>query len=248
MNRRGGRLVCLALLFAAVVGALPAAGGDQVLHAPFSAGAFGRQVRGGAVWVSDASGSLRCEFLLDERAPEVVSGAEALPPSLLEDLLRQSGDGWCVVSGREGEAALQRWGREWRKVGPQLPRLIAAATDLALGSAPQSRVMVLGEPSAALTAAEAAGDAGPTQSSLRASLSRRGRGGGGPGERVRLDGRGPQGLEMRSSRRPGVLRVAAPSRVAVLPLAPEAFLPLWPLAEVLEYPAPESGTSGRRGR
>lgn len=97
---------------------------------------------------------------------------------------------------------------------------------------------------------EEAGPA-PRASALRSELTRRGRGRGGPGEIIVLERFAPGdpagAFEIRSTRRPGRIRVGAPTIHSLVCPVPEVFLPLWPLGEItrptLENSLRNPGTS-----
>ena len=87
--------------------------------------------------------------------------------------------------------------------------------------------------------------AGP-KPSFRTAQAARGRGRGGPGETLHLvweaeAGQGPV-LAVRSSRRPGGLRLEKLRCLAVRFPAPETFVPLWSLRELLDLGSENPGT------
>ena len=88
---------------------------------------------------------------------------------------------------------------------------------------------------------------------FRDAMARRGRGRGGPGEVVILerlvgDPESPWAFEIRSTRRPGRIRVGPSSEMALACPVPEVFLPLWPLSEICKKSNNIPGTSTGTGR
>jgi hypothetical protein len=232
MILRPAVLVAGALLFVLIPAhegsAAPGDGEDVLdLHvAVWDAAAYSHRVSGPLGWLRGPDGSLRLELGAE--------GPDADPRTLLE----RSGDGWTLILGPEGEGTLNAWGREWRRVDPGLASLAREAVaffDRTGAEAERRRLVVpdLGE-----------GDRPADQAaSLRRELVRRGRGRGGRGEIIVLERFAPGdpagAFEIRSTRRPGRIRVGVPStRPLVCPI-PEVFLPLWPLDEITR-PAPEN--------
>jgi hypothetical protein len=81
---------------------------------------------------------------------------------------------------------------------------------------------------------------GGSPQGLRAQLVARGRGRGGADEILELSWRCPEDeapyLRISSTRRSGDLRIAIPSSFNVRIAIPEAFIPIWPLGDLLEFP------------
>ncbi|MBK7046093.1 MAG: hypothetical protein IPH48_06160 [bacterium] len=202
--------------------------------------ALGRQAAGRAAWVTGPAGDLRVDLLVDEAGADPGAGAPA-------DLLTRAGRGWTLVAGQGDEGLYGAWDREWRTPPSGLAALARAVTDPAWSTAAGggSRRLVLAADPAATP--EAAGAPVPA---FRRAQARRGRGGGGPGERLTVSSLGtPGALRVRSSRRPGRLEVVPTARRAALGVPAEVFLPWWPLAEVLDPGTaatrePNPGTSG----
>ncbi|MGD9547988.1 MAG: hypothetical protein AB7V45_10680 [Candidatus Krumholzibacteriia bacterium] len=158
-----------------------------------------------------------------------------------DELWSQSGEGWTVVQVAGGDGIWNAWGREWTRLEPVVGRfldLLAATAREWNGSGfTGARKVAVPELDPVATG------------SFRARLVRRGLGQGEAGEMVTLtrtaDGTGDTLLTIRSSRRPGNLRLLTAVR-DVLPegLPAEVFAPLWPLADFLETPRDFSGTGG----
>lgn len=211
-------------------------GGLPVRHAPWSAEAWSHHAAGELCWVAGPDGSLRLELGLAENGPG--------PKTLLE----QDGDGWTLILGPEGEGTLNAWEREWRRVDPGLGTLAAEAVGFmsgAAGNADRLRVEI--------PELDADGRPQDRGNGFRAAMTRRGRGRGGPGEVVlleRLEGHGtdPWAFEIRSTRRPGRIRVGSAGTLDLACPVPEVFLPLWPLSEICEKTHNIPGTSTGTGR
>lgn len=217
----------------------PAAASDLYL-ASWQAGFRGHQAAGSIAWIADREGSLRVEISWRRAAggaPPVDGDVTALSA-----LLRQVGDGWTVVLGPRDEGTVQPWGREWRHATPALAalvRAVVAARDPGCGRTGMARLVLDGP--------LLEGDGADPMSSWRRQMVARGRGRGATGEILHLEGAGApdRWLTVRSSRRPGRLRIAPPSSRAAAEPVPEVFLPLWPLADLLEFLPAEPGTSSR---
>lgn len=153
------------------------------------------------------------------------------------DLWSQSGQGWTVVQAASGDGTWNAWGREWTSLDPVIGRFL---TLLAVTAGEWS-----GSGGTRTTAVPEVDPAEP--GAFRTRLVRRGLGQGEGGEMVTfsrtVDGPDDPLLIIRSSRRPGSLRLRTSAR-DVLPggLPPEIFAPLWTLADFLEVPADFSGT------
>jgi hypothetical protein len=149
-----------------------------------------------------------------------------------------------LVAGAGPDAGLlEPWGREWRPAPAGLADLARA---VAAADPGRPRRLVL---AAAPTTESGAPEPGAT--GLRAALVRRGRGGGGPGERVTVTRAAGGPVRVRSSRRPGALEVRPLASLAVAADPAAVCAPWWPLGEVLprlpEW-APRAGTPAADGR
>jgi hypothetical protein len=168
------------------------------------------------------------------------------------DVERRQGDGWTLVGDVAGGFA-QPWRSPWRQIGRDASLAMATLVDwwLAGDTAPplgptsrrwrQPRAhrplgVELPDPAAVpfyRTGAESGGGRSGEEpvAELRNRLITRGRGRGGAGLRL-LAHWADGALVLRSTRWPGNLR-CEPVRTELLRVPVEAFLPLWPLADVL---------------
>ena len=188
-------------------------------------------------------------------------GLDADGPDL-RDLLRQRGAGWTVVLGADRTGTVNRWQEEWHKApGPLVEALRVVLSTLQQGPAPAAATSIgrsdwqparrtaarrieLTEPLrlADDTETAAGGRPDPTpdahRTTWRQRLVERGDGRGGEGEILTLTWTAtPAQLAVRSSRRPGVLRLGPVTRIAdVSCLTPEVFVPLWPLDDLVTRP------------
>jgi hypothetical protein len=208
--------------------------------ADWRAEALGRQVAGMAGWVAEPGGALRLDLTVrDDRAGDP-------PPGTGEAVLARHGRGWTLVTGAGGDGVYGAWDREWQAPPAGLSELAheVAALSASPGDGPARRTLTLASDPTATAAPDRPGRG------FRRALATRGRGGGGPGERVTVSGApGDGGVRVRSSRRPGWLEVVPRERRTALGVAEELFLPWYPLGEVLTFlSAAETGTSvpGRR--
>lgn len=234
--RAAGRLLP-AVLALVHFGAKPAPAADlKLVVADWRAAAFGREAAGLLAWVSGPGGELRLDLLASEPGPQ------AAPAGATDDrreaLLWRQGRGWTLVAGAGADAGLlEPWGREWRPAPPGLADLARAVAGAVPGRA---RGLALAEAAVDDPDATAAPGAG-----LRQALVRRGRGGGGPGERVTVGGGAGGLVRVRSSRRPGELEIRPNLSLAVAADPGAVYAPWWPLGEVLPgLPAwpPPAGT------
>lgn len=225
--------------------AVPVAAADLALVvAEWRAGALGREATGLLAWVSGPGEELR----LDVLAPDLAGGpAPAAGDGQGRDaLLWRQGRGWTFVAGAVGErGVLEPWDREWRQAPAGLADLARA---VAAASPGHPRRLVVAE--AAIATAEPGGPSveapGP-----RAALVRRGRGGGGPGERVSVTATAHGPVRVRSSRRPGDLVISPVAALRVAAAPESVYAPWWPLGEVLpglEELLPAAGTRAADGR
>ena len=222
-----GRSLLVLLLSTAVAAGTASALEDErtgdLVHGAWRGSALGRQAEGGFLLLVDPEGFLRCEIGVDSAADK-------------QDLLERRGQGWTVVAGRAGEGTRNAWDREWRSIERPLAFLLLAGADL-LAEAPEGpwhARRVIRDPEAAPR--------------LRQRLSARGRGRGGPGEV--LDARGGEDgwVVLSSSRRPGSVRLGQIRHHPVVYPVREAFVPLWPLAELVTMDPEIPGTPRPEGR
>jgi hypothetical protein len=169
-----------------------------------------------------AAGRWRAEVGLAESAP--VRG---------EDLRHRRGRGW-TLTGDAATGFIQPWAGPWREVGPEAT---AALTDVVVtwlaAAAPgaRPRTVVLRDWHALPAAWRPPPRLPAGRGDLRRTLTRRGLGRGGPGAVLALTS-AADGLRVTARRWPAELRLEGPVTSPV-EVAPEAFLPLWPLADLL---------------
>lgn len=217
--------------------------GDALVFvlADWSIRALGRQALGVAAWVTGPAGELRVDLL----------AADPDAPVQRADLMSRAGKGWTLVTGPRTPGVYGAWDREWRTPPTGLADLALAVADRVTGDRTEPgpgpctlTVMAPADHGEDLPADEAE----PRR--FRRDLARRARGGGGSGERILVGAADARGnVTVRSSRRPGALVVSPRERRPAEGRAAEVFLPWWPLADVLTWPAaPNPGTSGARPR
>ena len=160
---------------------------------------------------------------------EVAVAEDGRPPAA-EAVRRRHGRGWTVTGGAGG-GMVQPWSGPWRQLGAEaaaaLGELMGAWAEPTAG---RDRV-VLRSWEALPASWRPTGMGDGTMGTLRRELTTRGRGRGGAGAVLRLV-RAGRGLEITTVRWPATLEVGPPVATAVL-VPPEAFLPLWPLADIL---------------
>lgn len=258
-RRNPGRgTACLALLLAAGSAAaqdvgVPGCDAAEPLSlvlATWRAEALGRLATGAVGWVAASDGALRLDLIVDA-TPGQAPGVAADP---WPGLLAREGRGWTLVAPPRGDGVYGAWDREWSAPPPGLAALARGVARWSDGAHAAGAGSGGGESfilaAAAVAAADvAAGQAGPEAPGLRRELAGRARGGGGPGERVRMGPLAGGGVEVRSSRRPGRLVVSPRETRPTSATCDEVFLPWWSLGEILELPPPaESGTSCGQAR
>jgi hypothetical protein len=248
------------LASAALAAAEEGTGRAPLLAAGWEISVLSYRLTGSAYWLTGADGSIRVEIL------QRTSASAGRDP--LECALDRRGDGWTLVLGQVDEGTYDPWDREWRRLPapvhlavrvildelcspragtpgpaanpdrrPWSPRPPGGTDPLRRLQLPRLRLAASGEP-----------EAGPeTAPSFRQRLAARGGGRGGTGEvmsllwarRIRSGKPALAVLEVRSTRRPGVLRIDAPVTVAsVTYLDPELFVTLWPLRDLISWSGP----------
>jgi len=209
----------------------------RFVRADWRAMALGRQVDGAAGWVIASDGTLRLDLTvsdpMNDAAPE---------PGMA--LLARQGRGWTLITSADGAGVYGAWDREWQLPPAGLAELAfqIAALTASNGSGVSRTLTLAADPAVATAATAGVGRFG----SFRQGLVTRGRGGGGPGERVSVRASADDDrVRIRSSRRPGWLEVLPRERLTVVGKAAEVFLPWWPLGDVLTFlPGSQPGTSG----
>lgn len=217
--------------------------------------AWGRSVSGLACWVSEVDGRWRLELATspenDDRADTPVS------------LLYQIGDGWTVVSVDGAKTYVQPWRDKLESVPAAAAARIVALLALAekgAGAVPvleslgahvnagtgRRAVSCMPWTDAKIAAESLAVDwSNEGGSQLRDVLEGRGRGRGGSGETWNLIFTGSGSSRLSSSRRNGVLHLEGGDDWPAHYDPEEVFVPLWPLAELLDLvkiSGPETGT------
>lgn len=255
-SRRG----LLPLVLALWAGAATAGTGDpetSLCSVAWEAGFLGRALGGSACWLADDRGNLRLEIRSDEGAGPAAGRAVPLAP-----LLDWRGRGWTLVLDAGGRGTANAWQEPWRPLEPAVGRPLAAvATQVSLAPGAGS-LLAVGRPLVAPRFRREAGRAAPLRRrlqlpadgaapSFRATFRERGEGRGARAETLELAWSDPAAwlagggtLEIRSSRRPGRLRLSGYSSRRVGYFDPETFAPFWPLREVLDLDGGISGTGG----
>ncbi len=159
------------------------------------------------------------------------------------DLLERIGRGWTAVLGAGADPLVAPWGQEWSRL--EAPLAAGLGTLAAALAAPPGPTLRTRTRTAAPVRTVILPPADPAPS-FRAAQTARGRGRGGPGETLHLvwaeaADRSPV-LAVRSSRRPGGLRLGELRCLPVRFPAPETFVPLWTLRELLDTGSENPGT------
>ncbi len=211
---------------------------------------WGREVSGVACYLQPASDWLRIETV-----------RQGIAESDRRRLWSRRGSGWSLAQAGPEGGTLQPWGDAWRQAESWLllyARVLVAAQEGGASAASAALDTPRRDDSATgpvhrtigwRASARRGRDDFPTLRltlppsvepderrsvlNLRGRLAARGRGRGDPGEIWTLRWPADDSLEVRSSRRSGTLTIRRTGRSPVTAPVPEAFLPLWPLAEVL---------------
>jgi len=217
------RLVCALVLTAATTAMAGSheIAGDWQFKTPLG-DARGRLL----IMIDETAGSWRLELLVDE----------GVVPPTRDHLLRRHGRGWTFC-GSAGQAFVQTWSEAWREVGPRTEAFLAALVRLPLARSRQQLV----EPRRSMLRSwrelpESWRPPSRTvgrRGDLRRRMIERGLGGGGDGLVVTAR-RCDEGLELTSRRWPVTVTLGALTlHEDRWELPAEAFLPLWPLVDVL---------------
>jgi len=210
----------------------------------YRASVFSFQETGTLLWLAGPDGALRLEL---NRGVVATAGHRLVDP-----LLHQVGQGWTAVFGEHSQGTINPWGERWRQpplgLG-HMAQLVGEALAVGPPAAVSERAVVSAEawragarrisrikftiPSLEI----AAGDTTP-RNVFRSESVRRGLGAGGVAEVLELTWRRQAGVDqtslvVNSTRRPGRLELALLARHDVTFVMPEAFVPLWPLAELI---------------
>ena len=251
MNRRPGPFPTLNILVVVVllVGPLveTSSAADDELDLPgvahlthYSASVFSYQETGSLLWLAGAEGILRLEV---RRADNTSAN-----PATWLPLLEQRGQGWTAILAGLSDDTINAWGAEWRHPPAglaQAAQLVTTALEAgppepsgparwragqSAGHTAKYRVATLGE-SPASTSQELP---------WRDEQAARGLGRGGRDDMLVLrwgvqDGEKPVFLQVTASRSPGRLEFELPETAKVIYAMPEAFVPLWPLAQLMTF-------------
>jgi hypothetical protein len=200
-------------------------------HTPWTAEVLGRRASGLLGWIEGPDRSLRLELGQDGQGSD---------PTFL---LAQDGEGWTVILGPDGEGTFNGWGREWRRVDPGLGQLVRGAVDFLSSNqeGPSSRRLEIPD-------LNPEGNPAAPGRSFRRDMVRRGRGRGGAGEIVVLTrlapkNEAPWAYEIRSTRRPGRIKLGVLRPLSLDCPVPEVFVPLWPLSDLTVRTRENPGTS-----
>lgn len=197
--------------------------------------AFGQQASGFACWIELEDGGWRAEAMLTREGESGV-------PGYREALLRRIGEGWTVSAPDPATLMVQPWGGPLRRPGPEelralrLLRLVVADYGAPDGGSLPAGASLDGSGSdyrlllPVLSGARRSSGA----TAFRAAMERRGRGRGAAIETWSVNRDGPL-LEIRSSRRSGLLQVETLAGEPAAGYADEMLLPLWPLEDLLEF-------------
>ena len=246
-----GRTVLFLLGWVALLSAPATAGGADeppadlpgTIHvASYAATAFSYHDTGSLLWLTGPDGILRLEVRRGS------AGADLLTP-----MLQQHGQGWTAILSGRGNDTFNAWGEEWHRPAPGVARAAQLVTTALLVGPPLAAQMVgpwragkagsgarvhriptlSGAETAAAEDAEFGGN-----SDFHDRMATLGLGRGGADELLVLAWRQPSDrsqarLQARATRRPGHLELALTASRAVQYAMPEAFVPLWPLAQLV---------------
>lgn len=204
------------------------------LHvAQYQASVFSYHETGNILWLAGPAGVIRLE---------VRRGRDERP---LDSMLAQTGEGWTAVLGGEGAGTINAWDEAWRvpPVGLQdAVQTVVGALEAGPGRVDDSpagpwrsrpgRSSVVRVRIGSLVSSD-------PETGFRHRLSGRGLGRGGDDEMLELvwletELDAHPRLQVRSTRRPGRLVLAADQERPVVYAMPEAFVPLWPLGQLVE--------------
>ncbi len=251
MNRNLGLFLRLTFLTAAVILAGPlvetSRAAEDELDLPgtaylahYRATAFSYQETGSLLWLAGPEGILRLEVLR--------AGHTTAEPDTWQPLLEQQGQGWTAILTGQSDDTINAWGAEWRHPPAGLAEAAQLVTTALVAGPPEQsaprrwragqsaghtakyRVATLGE-SPALT---------PQGLHWRQEQAARGLGRGGRDDMLVLRweaqiGEEPASLHVMASRSPGSLEIELPEAAKVIYAMPEAFVPLWPLAQLMTF-------------
>jgi len=209
--------------------------------AAYQATAFSYHETGTLLWLLGADDILRLEI---RRGPQQQVLATVLPA-----LLEQRGEGWTAILTRQGDDTLNAWGQEWHLPPAGMARAARLVSQALVAGPPtvspdrggwragsaanhpkKFRIPTLGRDSTPVAAGR----------EFRQSHSGRGLGRGGADDVLELawaassTAEAPR-LRVRVTRRPGHLELVHIGAKKVVYASPEAFVPLWPLAQLVTF-------------
>jgi hypothetical protein len=251
MTRSLGLLLKLTLLIAAVMLAGPLAAPSDAaeeeldlpgtaLLAHYRATAFSYHEAGTLLWLVGPDGILRLEI---RRADNTATGTDAWQP-----LLEQQGEGWTAIIAGHSDDTINAWGAQWRHPPAglaQAAQLVTAALALGPPEAQGPKRWRAGQTAGQTTKYRVASLVDSTTSVLpgppwRREQTARGLGRGGQDNVLVLKWvaeavERPATLQVTASRSPGRLELELPIAAEVIYAMPEAFVPLWPLAQLMTF-------------
>ena len=211
-----------------------------VVHlASYQATAFSYHDMGTLIWLAGPDGILRLEI---RRAADGHHGA-----NLLQPLLEQRGQGWTAILAGKNDDTLNAWGAEWRHPPQGLARAAQLVTTT-LESGPEASTKTPGPWRAGAQSRETTKyevpslvktrESAPSHSVWHSEAAARGLGRGGGQDLLVLSweptvpGQSPV-LKVTATRSPGNLELTVLTARDVIYAMPEAFVPLWPLAQLV---------------
>jgi hypothetical protein len=87
---------------------------------------LGRTESGALCWVAGPEGALRLEILFGAES----SGIQGSPSHLLEALLQQRGQGYCLVLGEGADGTFNPWGEPWQRLDSAVAHWLVAVARL----------------------------------------------------------------------------------------------------------------------
>ncbi len=210
-----------------------------IYWARYEATAFSYRDRGQWAWLAGPEGILRLEVRRSDGRP---ANAQSL-----DDLLEQRGQGWTAILANQTDDTVNGWGAEWSHPPAGLAQaagLVTAALARGpeVGAAPKrpwrshwQGVKAAKHPVPPLVSTASPRDNVPV---WRSNGAQRGWGRGGTQDMLVLAWKqvpdSPfQVLQVSATRSPGYLELSLVDSQKVIYAMPEAFVPLWPLSQLL---------------
>ncbi len=103
--------------------------GSTLFQSGWTGSVLGRTQSGELCWVMGPEGALRLEILF----PVVRPGNALTAPNLLNDLLRQRGQGYCLVLGEGADGTFNPWGEPWQRLDTAVGRWLIPVARLVSG-------------------------------------------------------------------------------------------------------------------